>query len=167
MSTALANDYYLKALDYYPYNLQEFLENINYAMSYDEDHADSHCLMARFYMEQLCKFNDANYHFQKALTIDPHHLLTYYSYIIFCIKTKDIDRGLNLIERVRKIKGVVESTMFHREALLFETKEDFKKSKKLIYKAMMSCNCNDDIDFFKTELSRIQNKMNRFKKKKK
>ena len=166
MSIGLANDYYLKALDYYPYNLQEFLENINYAISYDENHADSHCLMARFYMEQLCKFEEANYHFQKALSIDPDHLLTYYSYIIYCVKTKDIDRGLRLIKKARTINGIVESTLFHREALLYERVEKFKKSKKLLGKALITCNCNDDIEFFKIELNRIQNKLKQLKKKK-
>ncbi|MEN8119440.1 MAG: hypothetical protein ABFS35_03800 [Bacteroidota bacterium] len=33
MSITLADQYYIKAIDNYPYNLEESIENLNYALS--------------------------------------------------------------------------------------------------------------------------------------
>ncbi|NRA11714.1 MAG: hypothetical protein HRT57_07155 [Crocinitomicaceae bacterium] len=47
MST-LATQYYLKAKDNYPYDLPEAMESLEYAMSYNNEHAETHCLMGMF-----------------------------------------------------------------------------------------------------------------------
>ena len=154
----MANDYYLKALDSYQYDLQEFLENINYALSYDEDHADAHCLMGQFYKEQLLKFDNARYHFERALSIDVYHLMTYYHYIYLCITTEDFDRGIKLIRFAENISGIRKSTLYHREAILYEQKGKFKKASKLLEKALASTIYTDDADFFKAERVRIKAK---------
>jgi tetratricopeptide (TPR) repeat protein len=158
MGTQMANDYYLKALDSYPYDLQEFLENINYALSYDEDHADAHCLMGQFYKDQLYKFDDARYHFERALVTDMNHVMTYYHYIYLCIITEDFERGIKLIRLAEKIAGINKATLFHREALLYEQKENYKKATKLLDKALVTTIYTNDADFFKAELTRLKAK---------
>ena len=46
-----ANIYLVKALDYYPYNLEEALESLNYAMAYEENNPIALCLMGRVHLE--------------------------------------------------------------------------------------------------------------------
>ena len=47
------NKYYFEALDFYPYNLPDCLEALNYALSYDSEDADALCLMGRIHSEVL------------------------------------------------------------------------------------------------------------------
>lgn len=43
--------YIFQALDAYPYNLEETVESLNYALSYDDKNAVALCLMG----ENLCR----------------------------------------------------------------------------------------------------------------
>tara|TARA_Y100000768_G_scaffold319786_1_gene255499 strand:+ start:420 stop:554 length:135 start_codon:yes stop_codon:yes gene_type:complete len=40
----LATKYFIKATDAYPFNLEETIEALDYALSYDETHAGAHCI---------------------------------------------------------------------------------------------------------------------------
>ncbi|MCG8582088.1 MAG: hypothetical protein MI866_19340 [Bacteroidales bacterium] len=44
MST-LADQYFIKALDQYPYSLEEAIENLGYALSQDGEHSGANYLM--------------------------------------------------------------------------------------------------------------------------
>ena len=167
MGHALADNYFLKALDQYPYNLPEFLESIDYALSYDEHHVEAHCLMGRFYMDQLNQFDRATYHFDMALANDNHHMNTYYWYIRLAILIQDHDKALKLITFARQLKGVCQASLLHREAVIKEQKGDLKGAKKLIDEALLITIWNNDIDFFKAEKTRIDNKLKVLKPKKK
>lgn len=50
-----SNKYVLKALDAYPYNLEEASESLEYALSYDSEDTTALCLMGRMHGEI---FND-------------------------------------------------------------------------------------------------------------
>ncbi|NNG27070.1 MAG: hypothetical protein HKM87_06060, partial [Ignavibacteriaceae bacterium] len=55
MSITLADTFYLKALDLYPFELDQVIEALNYAISYDNDHAGAHCLLGKLNLYQLGK----------------------------------------------------------------------------------------------------------------
>ena len=57
-------------MDNYPYNLEEMLENINYALCYDDQHTEANTLMAKFYTYEVPKFELAKYA-HKAIGSDP------------------------------------------------------------------------------------------------
>ena len=132
----LANTYYLKALDNYPFDLTEFLEAINYALSYDENSADANYLMGRFCMEQLYKYDEAKHHFEIALSNDINHLQTYYYFIRWSIDTGNLKRAKNLITYASTIEGASQANLLHRLATVFEKGGKYKKAKKLIKKAI-------------------------------
>ena len=52
------NKYYFQALDNFPYNLEETMQALNYALSYDPEDADSLCLMGRIYSEMLSDYEN-------------------------------------------------------------------------------------------------------------
>ena len=47
------NKYYFQALDNFPYNMQETIEALIYALSYEGQNAESLCLLGRVYAEVL------------------------------------------------------------------------------------------------------------------
>lgn len=158
MATRLANDYYLKALECYPWELSEFLEAINYALSYDENHADAHCLFGRFYMEQLCKFKDAAYHFDCAIAADIENIPTYYAYIWLTIQTDDYKKGRKLLRMAKDIAGIDQSYLKHLEALILEKEGKLKNAKKTLKALLQEETCNSVRSYVKNELNRIKEK---------
>lgn len=61
------NRYVLKALDAYPYNLEEVSESLEYALSYDSEDTTALCLMGRMHGEILKDFEAAKNYFWKPL----------------------------------------------------------------------------------------------------
>lgn len=166
MDTALANNYYLKALDHYPYDLTEFLEAINYALTYDEDHTDAHCLMGLFYMDQLQKFDDAKYHFNKALASDLDNLKAYYSLIRCLIATEEYAQAFRVIEHAQKVKGISSEALDHRIAIILERKLQFRSAKKFLKRAIEKSYFTSDREFYESELIRVKDKISKRKSKK-
>ena len=155
----LANTYYIKALDQYPYDLAAFLESINYALSYDENNPDANCLMGRFNMEHLFNFEEAKYYFEKALCNDVNHIQTYYYFIRWAINVNDLDFAKRLIKFAGKLQGICGATLMHRSGIIAEKNGDFKKALKFYENAIITTTFNSDTDFFKREKARAKNKM--------
>ncbi|NOQ74430.1 MAG: hypothetical protein GQ574_20640 [Crocinitomix sp.] len=154
----LANSYYIKALDQYPYDLAEFLESINYALSYDENNPDANCLMGRFNMEHLYNFEQAKYYFEKALCNDINHIQTYYYFIRWAIDVNDLDFAKRLIKFASTLQGVCQASLLHRRGTIEEKTGNFKKALKLYEKAINATIFNSNTDFFKREKARVKNK---------
>jgi tetratricopeptide (TPR) repeat protein len=167
MSTTLANTYYLKALDSYPYDLPDFLEAIDYALSYDEMHADANYLMGRFCMEQLQKFKEAQWHFEAALASDLDHVLTYYHYIKLCVLTNQLDKAKRLIHRAKMVFGISKTELWHREGIILEMEKDYKRAMKKFKKAKQNAVYEEDCQFYSAEIKRLESKMPKRKKKRK
>lgn len=165
MSTLLANNYYLKALDNYPFNLPDFLEAINYALSYDENHADAHYLMGLFCMEQVFKFSEAKYHFNMALINDFEHIEAHYSLIRLHILTDELEKAEKVIQAAQKIKGICRAALFHRQAIIFEKRRDYKWAKRFLNEAIEEAYFTSDREFYKREKNRVKDKMPTKKKK--
>lgn len=167
MDTALANNYYLKALDNYPFDLPEFLESINYALAYDDTHADAHCLMGLFYMDQLQKYDDAKYHFNKALASDIEHVRSYYELIRCLITIEEYQEAFKVIDCASKIKGVSSEALDHRIAIIMERKFQLKSAKRFLQRAIEKAYFTHDREFYQAELSRVKDKISKRKSKKK
>ncbi|HBW80876.1 MAG TPA: hypothetical protein DEF78_12635, partial [Sphingobacterium sp.] len=58
------NKYVLQALDNYPMYLEETMESLSYALSYDESNTMALCLMGRVHAEQLLDYEQAKRYFQ-------------------------------------------------------------------------------------------------------
>ena len=70
MNLDLGTQYYLKALDYYPYNLESAIENLQYALSCEAEHPQALCLMGQIYMYQLKEYKQAKRYFQSSIAAD-------------------------------------------------------------------------------------------------
>lgn len=159
------NTYYIQALDNYEFSLAETVEALNYALSYDPNHAPSHCLMGRIYMDHLLELVSAREHFEKALENDMENASVYKWYSLLLIKLADYAQAEKLIKHSFEVEGIDKGVMLQRQALLAECKGEFKQAKALLKQAIKTSFFNDHIDFLKDELSRVKDKMGRPKKK--
>ncbi|MFM7021834.1 MAG: hypothetical protein ACKOXB_02565 [Flavobacteriales bacterium] len=167
MAITLADTYYLKALDNYPYNLPEAIENVNYALSYDDAHSGGHCLMARINFYQLKNYELAEYHFQSALASNINDKDTHEYYVYFLLAKRDFRAAKKLVSFSKK-RGVLSvAKILQVEALLNEYQKEYDVSLKLLNKALDESYNEGFTDFIKSEINRVEDKIKRRKANKK
>lgn len=164
MTITLADTYYLKALDLYPYELDKVIEALNYAISYDNDHAGAHYLLGMLNMYQMGKYAEAEDHFEKSLAGDINHTGTYYAYADLLIHIGEYGKAEKLINYAYKVKGINLSRMKHNEGLIAEINGDYKKAKEYMKLAYGSSYRKFEREFLKEELDRVKSKLKTLKK---
>lgn len=165
--------YLFQAMDSYPYSLEETLESLDYALSYDENNTMALCLYGRLYAEQLQKYEEAKSYFQKALSIDINALEIYPYYIDTLLFNEDFDEAERLINFALSVKGINKIEVKLREVLLYEMQQDLEKaailSKQLrlyIYSADWNSLIEDTEKRLKQKLKIIYGKPKKEKKQK-
>jgi len=167
MSNTLSNTYFFKAMDKYPYELEQTIENLNYAHSYDENNADVNWLMGQFHMNELMDYETAQFHFETALASNIDHIKSHYSLIWLCISTDEFEKAIKLIEFAESVKGIKKTYLHLYSAYIFEKQGNFKQAKKLLKKAIATTICLNDLNFYKQIMSSLNYKMKLDKPKKK
>lgn len=165
METNLHNSYLFKAMDAYPYNLEETLEALNYALSYNNRGAHALCLMARVHAEQLQDYETAKQYYVEALTegLDTHHI--YPHYIQTLLWNDDIKEAENLIKYAFKVKGIDKALLLLKKGQLFEATGHYKLAIKTLKEAKKGGLNNGFVEYVKSEISRVKNKLKPSKKK--
>jgi len=163
--SSIDNKYYIQALDTYQFSLAETIEALTYSLSYDPSHGPSHCLLARIYMEQLEEYEPAREHFQSALEFGINNVTVYKWYSLLLIKLKEYKNAEKLINHAYTVKGIDRSAMLQREALLKESIHDYENAKRLLKESIKASVFNEHIDFLRSELHRVKNKLGKPKKK--
>ncbi len=159
MSITLADSYYLKALDLYPYELDQVIEALTFAISYDNDHAGAHCLLGKLNLYQLGKYYEAEDHFVKALASDIDYVETYYSYAELLIQIGEYGKAKKLIKYAYKIKGINTTRLKHSEGLIAEIKGNYVKAKEHLNRAYISSFSKAEREFLKEEIDRVNSKL--------
>ena len=124
--------YLFQALDNYPYSLEETIESLDYALSYDDKNTMALCLYGRVYAEQLLQFEEAKNCYQKALAINVNALEVYTYYIETLLLNEDYDEAEKLIEFALTVKGSNKAEIWFKKVQLLERKNELKKSKKAL-----------------------------------
>ena len=159
--------YVFQALDNYPYSLEETIESLDYAFSYDAKNTMVLCLYGRIQAEQLLNYEEAKNYFQEALAINIHALEVYPFYIQTLILNEDFEEAEKLIDFALTIKGINKAEILVKKAILLEVKIEFKKALKEIKNAKLhSINYTSDSEINEAE-KRIKGKIDLGKKKKK
>ena len=167
METNLLNNYVLKAIDAYPYDLGETMENLNYALSYESTNAYALYLMGRLQAEQLGDYEKAKQYYAEALAnkMDLHKV--YDHYIRVLIWNEDYQDAQRLIDFAFTVKGLNKGSVYLLQGQLLENLQDYKQALKALKKAKLFGYNYDFISFVDTEKSRIKSKIKPKKKKKK
>ncbi|WP_163408373.1 tetratricopeptide repeat protein [Flavobacterium ajazii] len=157
--------YLFQALDNYPYSLEETIESLDYALSYDDKNTMALCLYGQVFSDQLLKYEEAKEYFQKALSINIHALEVYPFYIHTLILNEDYEEAMKLIDFALTVKGINKTEIFLKKVILFERQQDFKKALKVIKKAKLATiNTCYDYTIEETE-KRLDKKLNSDSKK--
>ncbi|MFT5645515.1 MAG: tetratricopeptide (TPR) repeat protein [Aureispira sp.] len=165
MDTNLLNNYVLKAIDAYPYELQETVENLNYALSYENDNAYALYLMGCLQAEQFEDYEKAKQYFAEALANKMDCIKVYPKYILVLIWNHDFDEAQKLIDFTHTVKAVGKGELLVLQASLFECQEAYKKALKTFKKAKLFVYNNSYTSFIESEMNRVKNKLKPKKKK--
>ncbi len=160
----LADQYYIKALDQYPYSLEEAIENLSYSLIYNKEHPGANYLMGKIYKEQMNNFIKAEEYYIRALAGDPKDINTCIDYIYVLIALKEYGKALKLISYSNKLRGVDLSKTYSLKALVFEYQHEYDRALSLYTKAKLEAYNEDSINLLTNEIKRIKMKKKMVKK---
>lgn len=166
MST-LVNNYIFKALDAYPYDLEETIESLTYALSYDEKNTVALCLMGRIYAEKLIDYEKAKAYYAEALSENIYALEVYSHYINVLLWNEDLKEAERLIDFALTIKGSDKAVLYTKKANLYEQLKEYKKALNFLKQAKEYAFNNEYMQVIKDERERIKGKLPKKKLKKK
>ena len=165
MDTNLLNNYVLKAIDAYPYELEETVENLNYALSYESNNVYALYLMGRLQAEQFGDYEKAKQYYAEALANKLEFKRVYPRYIQVLLDNEDLDEAQKLIDFALTIKGIDKGSIWVKQAQLFEIKQEHKKAIKTLKKAKQFGHNDGFISYVDSEISRNKSKLKPKKKK--
>jgi len=154
----LANKYYLKAVDKYPYNLEEAFEYLEFALSYDNGHVGANCLMGRFYTEQLQEYSQAEGYYQVAMAGDPRNANVCLDYILLLITMKEFGKAEKLIEYTKGFNSVDLARVYHHEGLIHEYHHEYDKAVQSYENALLESYNDEFSNYINTVIKRIKAK---------
>ncbi|MCI2228224.1 hypothetical protein MC378_03525 [Polaribacter sp. MSW13] len=160
----LINNYVFKALENYPYDLEEVMEALNYALSYDEKDTMALTLMGRVYAEKLYKYKEAISYFKQALTENIYAFEVYMPYINTLLWNEDYLEAEEFINFGLTMKGSDKAMLYLKKAILYEQLKEYKKALIYIKKAKEYTFNSDFMTDINTEKERVKSKMPKKKK---
>lgn len=153
------NNYLIKALEYYPYDLEQCMESLNYAMAYEDSNPITFCLMGRVHMEFFKDYAQADHYFREALAANVNYVETY-SYFFDCLLIReDFEEFKKLLVFARKRKGIEPGLLDFQQARLLERTGKFKKALKAIKTAMLNAQTSSFMSDLEEMKTRIEKKM--------
>ena len=158
--------YLFQALDNYPYSLEETIESLDYAMSYDAKNTTALCLYGRIQTEQLLNYEEAKRYFQEALAINIDAVAVYPYYIETLLLNEDYEEASKLIDFAMTIKGINKMVILLKKVQLLERQAAIKEALKLIDEVKLNTFTNDTYETEEVE-KRLKSKKDLLKPKKK
>ena len=136
--------YLFQALDNYPYSLEETIESLDYALSYNDKNVMALCLYGRVQTEQLNDYEEAKRYFQEALAININAVAVYPYYLETLLLNEDYDEATKLIAFALTVKGVDKVAVLLKKVMLFEKQKDIKAALKLVKEIKLLLTANDN-----------------------
>ncbi|MEL6809903.1 MAG: hypothetical protein AAFP76_01055 [Bacteroidota bacterium] len=166
METNTHNIYLFKALDAYPFNLEETIESLNYALSYDPNDAQALLLMARLYAFQLKDYESAKHYFEAAMTAQMEMTQLYPDYVFTLLLNEDYPEAQRLLEYATQLKGTDKAVLQLLQGQLYEGIFEYKRAVTSLKEARKLAKNNHFMGFVKQEIERVKGKLPKKNKKK-
>ncbi|MCV6628568.1 MAG: hypothetical protein OIF50_01775 [Flavobacteriaceae bacterium] len=161
------NIHYIKALEYFSYDLEETAEALRYAYYYEPNNSKVLCLIGRFYGEKLQDFELAKSYFEKALEADVKDVAIYPPFVKLLIGMDELEAAERLIAFALRLPATNKTLLLAHLALIRETQKSYKDSLKIYTRAKKACCNSEEMQWLDKEIARLKGKMNKPKKKKK
>lgn len=160
----LVNNYVFKALENYPYDLDEVMEALHYALSYDSKNTMALTLMGKVYAEKLYKYDEAIVYFKEALAENINAFEVYEPYIRVLLWNEDYKEAEKFIDFALTVKGSDKANLYLKKAILNEQLQSYKEALNGL-KLAKEHTYNADFMYTITEVKdRIKGKMPKKKK---
>jgi tetratricopeptide (TPR) repeat protein len=160
----LVNNYIFKALESYPFDLEEVMEALNFALSYDDKNTMALTLMGRVYAEKLYKYEEAIVYFKQALAENIHAFEVYTPYINTLLWNEDYKEVEDFIDFALTVKGSDKALLYLKKAILHEQLKDYKTALIFIKLAKEHTFNSEFMADIVIEKDRIKSKMPKKKK---
>jgi len=160
MTITVADQYYIKALEGYPYDLEVVIEQLNYALSYDQEHVGALHLMGCMYMDELSEYDKAEEYFQNALSIDPRSFKVGMQYTKLLIRIREYSKASKLVKYLHTLKGSDKAVIYQTEALLYEYQKNYSKALLFLAKSKEETFNANFMESLDDDTERVQEKMN-------
>lgn len=161
------NNYVFKAIDSYPYDLEETIEALNYALSYDDKNTMALTLMGRVYAEKLSDYDEAIAYYKRALAEKVDAFEVYEAYIAALLNNEEYKEAERFIDFALTVKGSDKAMLYLRKAVLYEQKFEYKTALGFVKEAKIYT-YNESFMYTIDEVkTRIKGKMPKKKKKSK
>jgi tetratricopeptide (TPR) repeat protein len=160
----LADQYYLKAMDSYPWELEEAIENLNYALSYDNEHVGANYLMGKFYMEQLFDYARAESYFQAALASDPRNFNVCFDYSVLLIMMKEFVKAERVIDYLIGFRDADLARVNHLIGLFYEYQHQYEGAIMFFEEALFESYNEEATNHLNGEIKRVKDKQKLRKK---
>lgn len=161
------NIYLIKAMDAYPYNLEEAVESLNYALSVDPKSPMALSLMGRLYMDFYNDYTQAVEYFEAALAEDVQAVHMYAYYLNALILKEDYAKALRFIKFALSVHAADKALIYMFKAAIHEGQKEYKKAISTLEKARVHSMNNDFICYLDRFESRLKGKETRAKARKK
>ena len=167
MAHSLTESYYLKALEAYPWELAEVLENLNYALSYDAENAAANCLMGQLQMEYLKDYPAAQHYFESALGINPKYACALENLAQLFIHQRKLRQAHKLLHYAHKEKILDPGLVYCGMSKILERQGNLKLAKVYLKNALAQALSADEQEYFEKELERLKKRIKTHKSLKK
>ena len=159
--------YLFKALDAYPYDLEEAIEALNYALSYDDKNAKALCLMGKVYAEQLGEYEAAKECYAQAMASNMEVPYIYPDYVRTLIMNEDYGEAQKLLDFAMALKAADKAALYFYQGLLNEAQNEYKEAINAYKQAKKHGLNNEFIRRIEEEIGRVKGKLGKKKSKNK
>lgn len=160
------NIYLYKAYDAYPYCLEEAVEALQYALSYEPENAQALHLMAKIHTYQLRDYEMAKRYFEATIASTMEMPNVYPDYVRALLNNEDFAEAQKLLDYAMQVKGCDKAVLYIQQGQLFEAFEEYKEAIKAFKEARKKGQNSAFINFVETEIERVKKKLPKKKKKK-
>ena len=163
MWLTLADNYYLKAkvaTQGFGGDWEEATESLNYALSYNQNHCPTLCLLGKIYVEQLSNYEEAFQCFDKVIAHDINYLEVYPMYAKYLLWADKINEAQKLLVFAFTIKGIDKAELYGLMAYALEMQGNYKIALKMLKKAKLETYNENHMDYISEEIKRVKKKMN-------
>ena len=154
----LADQYFIKAHEEYPWSIEATLENLQYALSYDPEHVDANYLMGRVMFEEFERFEDAEEYFQAALGSQPRHHKTGMEYARLLLRMQRYPEAKKLLTYIETLVGVDPVALGRLWAQFHEMQGQLEEALAYLQRAQYRTMCVGDEEDLTAEIERVQRK---------
>jgi tetratricopeptide (TPR) repeat protein len=122
---SLADQFYLKAVGAYPHSLENVMESLRFALSYDNEHVGANHLMGRLYAEHLGDHDMAESCYKAAMASDPRAENVCLDYATLCVNMREFGKAEKLIDYAMNLKGVDMARIYHLTGMIMEVQGEY------------------------------------------